>query len=119
MIYTTYLGNKNIPNGAAIFSIMRFPVSDKIINLQDYAPSKKLFDRYTNGKIDSFKDFKRLFVKELEERLKRGNSPLRESINAMKNFSKHQDVYLVCTCRDSRYCHRSVVAKLIGALELK
>ncbi|HME53812.1 MAG TPA: DUF488 domain-containing protein [Candidatus Lokiarchaeia archaeon] len=75
------------------------------------SPSQALLDRYKQGKesIDVY------FV-ELEQEL-RARPAAMHRLKELEDISKEKDVFLVCYEKDPSMCHRSLVKRMMEAIE--
>jgi len=71
------------------------------------SPSKCLLN-YAKKNGISFKEYQKLFIKEISE-----NPEAKKRINELREIAKDKVVFLVCFERDPEVCHRSIVKKII------
>lgn len=71
------------------------------------SPSWYLLD-YAKENGISFKEYERLFIKEISE-----NPEAKKRINELREIAKDKVVFLVCFEKNPSVCHRSIVKKII------
>lgn len=71
------------------------------------SPSKCLLNYAKENEI-SFKEYEKLFVKEIKK-----NPEAKKRINELREIAKDKVVFLVCFEKDPSVCHRSIVKKII------
>lgn len=102
MIYTSYYGNRNIPNNLLKVSISLYP--PKHFNGVHYpilAPSKQLLDGYKNGLINKV-EYVDIFISELDKK------DIKSILNSMLNFEC--DMVLMCYEKKNDFCHRNILS---------
>ncbi|MBA3750286.1 MAG: DUF488 family protein [Nitrosopumilus sp.] len=111
-IYTDSLSNlKNYRIDfykVAVTTYLSYSLQNKIdIWMNDVAPSRSLFDKFEQEKI-TWEDFISLYCDEMD------TSHSKSKIKWIRDFSKHNDVVLLCY--ESEYdprCHRYTLKKII------
>lgn len=112
MLYTTYLSKVNkvrLPQGTRmIFVARRKPKNLDMVQFSQLAPSEALLNRYKFGML-SWNDFKEKFINEMD------SETSQYAIYALRTLiQKGINICLVCYEKDYHYCHRKILAELIG-----
>lgn len=111
-VYTDSLSNlehyKNDYYKIAVTTYLSYDLQSKIDTwINDVAPSRVLFDRFEQKKI-TWNEFINLYQKEMD------SSHAKSKIRWIKDFSKKNDVVLLCYEKESDpCCHRYILKKLI------
>ncbi len=111
-VYTDSLSNlehyKNDFYKVAVTAYLSYPLQNKVdMWINDVTPSRVLFDQFEQKKV-TWNEFINLYQKEMN------NSNAKSRIKWIKEYSKKNDVVLLCNESESDpCCHRHILKKLI------
>ena len=75
------------------------------------APTWNMVIGFMKGKI-SWMEYEKMYVELLNERLKTREQEFRAIIEAART----NDIYLVCFCKDERFCHRRLAKEFLDGI---